>query len=407
MRNKYSIYTLIFLLTLGTIYFFSMGKDPALGDTIVFTVQGYHGFAFESNATNHFLFSNLLGLAHQIVPFVNVHYLFVSICIISGLLALFYLRKLLLLLEVSEKSSLMCIMLLGLSFTFWRQAIVTEVYTFYLLFVILFLINVFKFVNTKDIKYFYYLSIFLGIIFLIHIQTILFGPLYFYLIFKNFKLLKKHIIYGGLITLGLFCILLIPVALGRHSLLSIFTDDAYESSLFDYTPMNLIKSITKSLGIIGYNFLFFSIFIFWGIKNKKDRDYILLGVIPFLFFCIKHSVSDVHVFHLVPFIFLLILIGRGLDKFPKIYLLLPFILPISYFTTYKIIEKTSIGRNLEKEKGFKGGTRYMFFPPLNANPDLDDILKNYEKDSLYEKPGLPEMHPFIIEWKEIKKKNNY
>ncbi|MFP3591646.1 protein O-mannosyl-transferase family [Chryseobacterium sp. SIMBA_038] len=407
MQNKYSSYTYIFLLILGIIYFLSIGKDPALGDTLGFTIQGYYGFAFESNATNHFLFSNVLGLAHKILPFMNVHILFVSICIISGLLALFYLRKLLLLLEVSEKSSLMCIMLFGFSFTFWRQAVITEVYTFYLLFVILFLINVFKFLKEKEIKYFYYLSIFLGILFLIHIQTILFGPFYCFLLFKNFKLLKKHIIYGGLITLLLFSILLLPVALGRHSLVAIFTDNAYENSLFDYDPSTLFKSIMKNLGILGYNFLFFSVFIFLGVKNKKYLNYILFGALPFLFFCIKHNVSDVHVFQLVPYIFIIILIGQGLDRFPKIPLILPVILPIFYFASFKIVQKTSIGKNFEKEKGFKGGTRYMLFPPLNQNPDLNSLLKNYEKDSLYEKYGVKEMYPLIIQWEEIKKKNNY
>lgn len=407
MHNKYSAYTYIFLLLLGILYFFSIGKDPALGDSLGFTIQGYNGFSFESNATNHFLFSNVLGAAHKILPFINVHFLFVGICIISGLLALFYLRKLLILLEVSEKSSLMCIMLFGFSFTFWRQAIITEVYSFYILFVILFLINVFKFLKEKDIKYFYYLSIFLGILFLIHIQTILFGPFYCFLIFKNFKLLKKHIIYGGLITLILFSILLLPVAFGRHSLVSIFTDNSYENSLFDYDPSTIFKSILKNLGILGYNFLFFSVFIFWGVRNKKNRSYILFGALPFLFFCIKHNVSDVHVFQLVPHIFILILIGRGLDRFPKIPLLLPILLPLFYFASFKIVQRTSIGKNFEKEKGFKGGTRYMLFPPLNENPDLSSLLKNYQKDSLYEKPGVEEMYPLMIQWEEIKKKSNY
>ena len=407
MQNKYSVYTFFFLVILGIIYFLSIGKDPALGDSIGFTIQGYNGFAFESNATNHFLFSNILGLAHKVLPFINVHFLFVGICIISGLLALFYLRKLLLLLEVSEKSSLMCIMIMGFSFTFWRQAVITEVYTFYLLFVILFLIQLFRFLKEKDIRHFYYMSVFLGILFLVHIQTILFGPIYFYFIFRNFRFLKKHFIYGGFITLGLFSILLIPVALGRHSLLSIFTDNAYENSLFDYDPATLLNSIIKNLGILGYNFLFFSLFILWALKNRKWLDYILIGALPFLFFCIKHNVSDVHVFQLVPYIFIIILIGRGLDKFSKIPVVLPVIIPVFYFASYKIIKPTSIGQNIEKEKGFKGGTRYMFFPPLRENPDLDYLLKNYEKDSLYEKYGVKEMYPSIIQWEEIKKKNNY
>lgn len=49
----------------------------------------------------------------------------------------------------------------------------------------------------------------------------------------------------------------------------------------------------------------------------------------------------------------------------------------------------------------------MLYPPLNENPGLDYLLKNYEKDSLYEKYGVKEMYPLILQWEAIKKKNKY
>lgn len=405
IKIKHNLYDIIFLLFIGIIYIFSIAKDPALGDSLAFTLQGYKGFDFSSNATNHLLFSNLLSLLHKIFPFIKIHFLFVSVSILSAILSLLYLRKLLIILEVSSKSSFICIMILGLSFTFWRQAIITEVYTFYLLFVILFLINLFKFNQRKEIKYFYYLSVLLGILFLIHIQTILFLFLYFYFIFRNFSILKKHIIYGGLISILLFSVLLIPVFMGHQTFIAIFTDNSYESSLFNFDPSIIFKSIVRNIVFFIYNFLFFSVFLFWGLKNKTYGDYILVGIIPFLIFCIKHNVSDSYVFQLVPYIFLLIIIGRGLDHFPKIYIILPLFLPLIYFASYKVIQKTSLGKNFEKEKYYKGGIRYMMFPPLKGNPDWDYFIQKYKEDSLYNNPDIQYLDPAIKEWDKIRNKN--
>lgn len=405
IKIKYNLHFIIFLLYIGVIYAFSTAKDPALGDSLGFTLQGYKGFDFSSNATNHVLFSNLLSLLHSIFPFIKVHALFVSVCIISGVFSLFYLRKLLSILEVSPKSSFMCVMILGLSFTFWRQSIITEVYTFYLLFVILFIINLFKFIQGKEIRYFYYSCVLLGILFLIHIQTILFLPLCLYFLFRNFSVLKEHVIYGIVVTVLLFSALLIPVFMGCNTFTAIFTDNSYENSIFNFDPSIIIKSIIRNLIFLIYNFLFFSVFLFWGLKNKTYRDYLLIGIIPFLIFCIKHNVSDAYVFQLVPYVFLLIFIGRGLDHFPKIYIILPLFFPLIYFTSYKIIQKTSLGRNFDKEKYYKGGARYMVFPPMRGNPDWDYFIHNYKEDSLYNNPDIKYLDSSIREWDRIRKEN--
>lgn len=403
MNNKYSAYLFFCLLFMGIIYLFSVAKDPLLGDSIIFTLQAYDGFDFNSNATNHILYSNFLALLHKVLPFINIHFLCIGVSVLSGILSLFYLNKLLKLFNISPKSSLICVLILGFSFTFWRVSVITEVYTFYILFVILFLINLFKFLKEKQIKYFYYLSIFLGILFLIHIQTILFGSLYIYFIIKNFKTLRQNIIYGGLITFAIFSLLLIPVILGYHPFINLFVMVSDEDSFFKIDPTVVAKSMIRNSAFFIYNFLFFIIFIYWGVKNKNYLDYIIIAIAPFLFFCIKHDVTDSYVFHLVPYVFILILIGRGLDSFPKISLALPLLLPLFYFVCFKIVENTSYGKTIEKEKSFKGGVRYMFFPALNKNPDLKIFLEKYDKDLLYKKPELKTMQPFVVRWEDIKK----
>ena len=378
-----------------------MASDPALGDSLSFTLQAYKGFTFDSNATNHFLYSNILASLHYMLPFINVHFLFTGFSIFSAILFLFLLNRYLLLNKISEKSAFLCTAIMGFSFTFWRQSIITEVYTFYMLFVILFLISLWKFIIENKTSHFYKCSILFGILFLIHIQTILFIPLYFYVSIKNFKNLKANIIYGLLIIFSIFSILLIPVLLGHHDLLAIFTDDSYQSSLFDFKIHVLLKSFVKNLAFLIYNFSFFLIFAFFGFKKLPFWNYILIGILPFLAFVLKHEVSDIYVFHLVPYIFLLIIVGHGLDQVEFKYYLSVLLVPIFYFSSFKILEKLDIGKKIEAEKHYKGGVRYIFFPPLSGNPDLKYFKKNYFKDSLYNKPELKTMFPDILEWENI------
>jgi hypothetical protein len=177
-----------------------------------------------------------------------------------------------------------------------------------------------------------------------------------------------------------------------------------EDSVFNIDLNIVLKSTIRNSGFLLYNFIFFLIFVYWGVQNKNKLDYILIAVFPFMAFCLKHDVSDSYVFHLVPYIFLIILIGRGIDKFPKLIpLLLPFLLPIMYLICFKAIENTSYGKNIEKEKGFKGGVKYLFLPPLTQNPELDNFLLKYHTDSLYKKHELKSMYPFVIRWEKLQK----
>lgn len=400
---KYNTPIFLFLILLSIIYSFSLASEPALGDSLAFTNQAYKGFTFDSNATNHFLYSNVLALLHYILPFINVHFLFTFFSVFCGILFLYLLNTFLLLNKISEKSAFLCIAIMGFSFTFWRQSIITEVYTFYLLFVILFLISLWKFIIENKILDFYKFSILFGIILLIHIQSILFIPLYFYVLIKNFKSLKINSIYGLLIVLLISSILLIPVLLGHHDLLAIFTDDSYQNSLFDFNIQVLLKSVLKNLGFLIYNFLFFLFFLIYGFKKLSFWDYILIGILPFLAFVLKHEISDIYVFHLVPYIFLMIILGRGLDQIKFKYYWTVLLIPVFYFFSFKILKKLEVGKKIETEKYYKGGVRYMFFPPLNGNPDLKYFKEIYFKDSLYNKPELKSMYPDVIEWEKIYK----
>ena len=103
--KKYDINSCVFfiiILFLTITYFFSLGKDPILGDGLVFTVQACNGYDFATNATNHFLYSNFLAVIHKIIPFINPHYLFVVSSILFSIGTLIVIKMVQLLFDVSD-----------------------------------------------------------------------------------------------------------------------------------------------------------------------------------------------------------------------------------------------------------------------------------------------------------------
>ncbi len=128
-------------------------------------------------------------------------------------------------------------------------------------------------------------------------------------------------------------------------------------------------------------------------------------VIPFIVFILKHNVTDSYVFHLVPSIFLLVVIGKGIEKkLPKMRTIVVLAIPLFYYSTYKLIEMSSIGEKMNTETGFKGGAKYFFFPPLHGNPNLDVFVKAYEQKQLKNIETFDYQYHFAKKWIEIRKK---
>ena len=238
--HKY-ILILVFL-----IYILSVGSDSILGDSLVFTVVASHSFDLATIATNHFLYINLLAVLKMIFPFINPHYLFVAFSIGCSLSTLYFFRKFLLLFDINTYITNIIILFFGVSFTFWRISIITEVYSFYILFVTLFLYRSFLFIIKKKIINFYWTSILFGLLFLIHIQTILLVPFYLYFLYDNLKNDKKNILKGLFIPTIIFSVLLIPVAQGKNSFVAIFTDNAWGNSFFHLEFKTFLKSVARN-----------------------------------------------------------------------------------------------------------------------------------------------------------------
>ncbi|MDO5616888.1 MAG: hypothetical protein Q4G16_11900, partial [Cruoricaptor ignavus] len=176
-------------------------------------------------------------------------------------------------------------------------------------------------------------------------------------------IVRKNRVGVRSLALGVFTFLIIvfllfiPVLLGKHNAMAILNDDKYHDSIFDYNIQTLVKSSIRNIGFLVYNFALFLILIPIGFRRTGYKVYFVVLLIPFLFFILKHNVSDSYVFHLVPYLIFTIWFGRALDcisfKIKPVYI---FLLPVFYFATYNIVNFTSIGENINKETGFKGGT---------------------------------------------------
>lgn len=408
MNGSILIKEKIILFLFLIIYIGSVGSDPILGDSLVFTVIASQGFDLETNATNHFLYINLLALSHKILPFVNPHYLFVSISIFCSIVTLYFLRRLLILFAVKENILNFLVIIFGFSFTFWRVSVITEVYSFYMMFSTLFLYKVFSYVKNKKSMDFYYSAILFGVMFLIHIQTILLLPFYFYFLYDNFRNQKTNITIGLLLPALIFSFLVIPVIQGKYNFMAIFTDNKWETGFFEFEIKTFIKALARNLAFLIYNLIFLLFFIFKGFKNVGYKKYILFALLPYFYFVLKHDVSDSYVFHLIPYVFLLIIIGKGLGElqFAKNNILV-LILPICYFFSFKTIEHTRLGKIINEEKRFKGGVRYIFFPPLNGNPKIEKFIEVYDNNLLRDKESFERQYKFAIEWQQISMRYSY
>lgn len=408
---KFNPYLALILLALYILYSYSVSPDPIVGDSLGFTVSAYQSFDFASNATNHLLYMALLSGFSSLVQ-INPHTLFTQLSIIWGLSFLLIAYQYLCYKGISEKIALICVLILGLSFTFFRQCIITEVYTFFLLLSALFYLNLEKFLDNKNEKYLFYASFFIGLMTLVHIQTILLFPLYLGVCLYTFSQNKKVALIAFSVFLFIFSLLLIPVFLQTNTLLSVFTDGKYEDSLTNFEFIPIIKSTIIGIFYFLYNFSFFVIPILLGIKLMNRKGLFLMSIIPYIVFCVKHNVSDNYVFQLLPYFLLLYPLALGLEfglkKYPFLHKyqvigIFCLLVPVFYFMATQAIAQTNYGKELATSKAYKGGVEYCFFPVLRFAPPIDSFMVAYEHKQL-EENVYGDLYKQAKEWKKIKQK---
>lgn len=372
-REHWSVLGVFGFLTV--IYLVNRSPHPGFHDSLSWLFGAVDGFDFNTNATSHFLYRNVLYILASALPFISPITLLTLFTVLFSLLCLWRIYQIVQIWFPGQFPGLFVVLLLGLSFTWWQQSEIIEVYTFNSFFFLSFLLYAFRDIQAGERNRVVWVGVWLAIGLLTHIQHILSIPFFlWYVLFAPVKP-GKRILALSLPVLS-FLLLLVPVwILHLHSVSAIFFDNHFRSNVMEVQFMDLVKSGVSSIGFFCYNFHVFAVFILIGIYQlfKTERKsfwawLIILG--PYLAFALKYNVSDAHIFFLPTYLLLGIASSWGWHaiweekKRPRwIAMTALLVFPILlYSTAFFVGNRVPQLEDLKAKKAYKGGIAYFIFP---------------------------------------------
>lgn len=397
--NQKRGYTIFSFLILGSIFLFFKNPYPNFGDTLGFLWQAKQGFSLHTNATAHFLYQNILSFLHLVFPFINIITLFSLFTIFCALLTLLVFHHLLNKFGFSWKIRVLAILMLGLSFNFWRWTEIFEVYALSNL-VFLLMVNFAlqdTFINGSKTFNNNYIATCatLGIALLIHIQHVLFLPFFAYYTYLQLGN-KKALIKGLGLFLGIVCILFVlPLIFNTHSLSAILFDSHYQDEVLNFSLTSVIWGFVKSLAFLFYQYHVFLIFIGFGLyrlfKQSKSLFWQLMLILaPYWLFAMRYEVGDSYVFFLPAYIILGLIGAWGIYhiacyyrifynvvKFRFVAIAVSFLIinPLVYFTALQAGYHITPLQQLHQEKQWKGGLKLYLFPGMRHAKNPLEVAK--------------------------------
>ncbi len=405
--NKKRVYTLIPILILCSIYLFFKNPYPNFGDTLGFLWHATQGFTLDTNATCHFLYQNLLSLLNLSFPFINNITLFSIFPIFCAFLTLLVFNHLLNNFNFPSKIRVLAILMLGLSFNFWRWTEVFEVYALNNL-VFLLMVNFAiqdTFLNGCKTRSNHYIAtcVTLGVALLVHIQHVLFLPFFAYYTYLQLDN-KKDLIKGLGLFLGIGSILIVlPLIFNTHSLSAIFFDSDYKDEVLKISLTSALWGLVKSLAFLCYQYHVFLIFIGLGLYRlfKKYPSLfwqLMLILAPYWLFAMRYEVGDSYVFFLPAYIILAFIGAWGiypifynyrifynLIKFRFSVVAVSFLIisPLVYFSALQAGYHITPLQQLHQQKQWKGGLELYLFPGIRNAKNPLKVAKEFHisKDS--------------------------
>lgn len=382
-----------FLIVSGTfiflalIYWIFRSRVIGYGDALGFYIKAADSFTLKTTVLAHFLYLNLLSLFMRASLLCSSFDLAVIFSIVFSLATLYQLYRIVKLQTDNLYASLTVVIMLGLSFTYWRQTEIIEVYPFNNFLFISLLWYVLKDIKTDSNKSVYIVSILLGLCLLAHIQNILLFPFFLLYLFFSCRKNYKKMALAVAITLGISSILiLIPLIWETNTLLSVlFHNEHFKEKSLSLDKYIVLNGIVKSIGYFFYNFLMASFFILHGLyvlykKDKKLSILFALVYLPFWAFACRYDVPDNYVFFLTPYIVLAIISGYSFDHWMKrrsySFLWIPAMaigIPLTYFLVWQLSLKIPQLNSLDHAKAYKGGLKYLLWPGMKNNGG--DLLK--------------------------------
>ncbi|MDX2245409.1 MAG: DUF2723 domain-containing protein [Bacteroidia bacterium] len=380
----------LFLLWIAGTYLLTRNPHPGFGDSLGFLYHAEKGFDLATNATSHFLYINFSHLLTRCLPFLESVTVLSLLSVVFALLAMERLYQLVLAVNKTPVAAASAVLMMAFCFTWWRQAVTIEVYTFYCAGVLQVFVLVVRDVFSGEYRRMPQTGLWLGLSVLTHIQTLLLVPFYLYYLWRG-KSKKKQAAGSLLIFAGLGSILiLLPAVYDLNPVEAVFFDNRFGSEVLGIDPLTLLKGSLRSLGYLLYNFHVFTPLIIHGIilAWKQDRQlFKLLGLaaLPVWLFAMRYNVTDNYVFFLVPYFVLAVFSSLSFkniyDKIQSqttqnIAILLPFIVsPLVYFFIWKTALQIPAMQEFAAPKAYKGGLAFYLWPGQTFAPDPLELAR--------------------------------
>ncbi|MES2386805.1 MAG: hypothetical protein V4543_02285 [Bacteroidota bacterium] len=425
-RTPYNASFYVLLGALALVYIWCRTHGINFGDAIVFVTGVNAGWCTETNATNHWLYTNTLSTLLPLWPWNPLEDKLVFVSIIFGVLSLWQAYRFAYLLSGSERGSLLAMLLMALGFTWWRQAEIIEVYTAgtFLLFLTLIplcrdLLNADDFFkkpgsspfsaafwqqiiagfNTGPnpaFRHVYLVSFMYGMAILLHIQHVLMMPVFIWYLYRSggtraLKGLALFIATSSILWLS-------PLIWHQNTIGQVFFDIHY-SRKWLIPPIGVMLKLGRD-GIFYFiwNYGFFIPIIAWGVwlawQHRRETTLLLMYMVAvYSAYCLRNPVADAYVFYLVPNVLLAVLASFAYGRLTKnvsenlvwgLYILQGLSLPLMYYSAYYFAKDTPKLAYLGERKAYKGGVRYLMLPWMNNLPDLI-----YTSRVIYERRIVP------------------
>ncbi|MEM6272928.1 MAG: glycosyltransferase family 39 protein [Bacteroidota bacterium] len=403
----------VLLGMIAMIYLINRSPYPGFDDGLGFLLDAETGFNFHTNATNHVLYNNLQHLLAQIFFFVPTVWVLTMLVIVSSVLTLYRIMRIGDLFTGPMVTSLMPVIILGLSFTYWQQSEIIEVYAFNNLLFVHFLYYSLKDLQRGQRRYALWVSLLLGLGLLTHIQNILSIPYFLYYLLWGNELSSAKKATGLAIFASLFFLLFIPPLTGNmNSASAVFFDRNFQGNVTEFSLAGLLSGMSKGMLYLAYNFHMFLMFILhgWYLMWRDRRNLfglMTLLLVPYLGFAIKYNVNDNHVFFLIPYILIVLpsvfsfsalamrLIGHMSWMLPMLLMMSPML----YGAAAMMGKKIEFVARYDAEKAYKGGAVHLLWPGKAWAKDPLALAKQlYQEDpEAYDRGEVEWNYPAAVE----------
>lgn len=398
MKIRLGIWEWVFYGALVLLYGLTRNPFPEFGDSLGFVYFASQGFDWATNATSHFLYSNLNHLLVSVLPFMSPVSILSLVSLIFGLLSVEQVRQLGLALHLKRSGALFAAAIFALGFSWWRQVVTIEVYTMQLFWVLRMLVLMSRDEQAGNYQRAWWVSLLYGLSLLAHIQNLLLLPLFVYYYWRGRK--RGIALWSPLLALLLFAILFIPPSLcGTNSYAAIFFDRQFQGEVLQFEFMTILKGFARSLAYLAYNFhvllLPIGLGLWLWLRERSFWVMALLGAsLLFWGFAMRYNVNDNYVFFLLPYAVLAIAGGLGWQHLAKARkweawgFALSSLSILVYFLAIQLAGQVPEANRWAESKAYKGGLSYYLFPGRASAPDPVSLARQIENGEIPANPDF-------------------